>query len=111
MLGWGEAADVLDSTALTDHLTQVGLADETAAALASFPFPLPACARPDAMPAEAASGWWHFYGLMREHRLNEDIAVAGRELGSSMSEASQRRLIGLKSAQAASLLDQEEAGA
>jgi len=111
LLGWVDGADLLDSSGLMDHLQQIGLAGEAALALASAPFPLPGCAGPDAMPAEAASGWWHFYGLMREHRLNEDIASAGRELALSMSEASQRRLIGLKSAQAASLLDQEEAGA
>ena len=111
LLSWAESADTLDSPRLIDHLEQVGLARETASVLASEPFPLPGCAGPDTMPAEAASGWWHFYGLMREHRLNEDIALASRELERSMSEASQRRLIGLKSAQASALLDQGEADA
>ncbi len=110
LLAWQEHTEMLDSPTLLDHLGQVGLGSETARVFASEPFPLPGCAGPDAMPAEAASGWWHFYGLMREHRLNEDIALASRELEGSMSEASQRRLIGLKSAQAASLLDQGEAG-
>ena len=108
---WADESDVLDSTGLMDHLTQAGLADDAALALAPEPFPLPACAGQAAMPADAASGWWHYYGLMREHRLSEDIAAAGQELGTSMSEAGQRRLIGLKSAQAAALLDQEEPGA
>ncbi len=111
LLGWVEGADLLDSPQLIAHLEQVGLARETASVLASEPFPLPGCAGPGTMPAEAASGWWHFYGLMREHRLNEDIALASRELERSMSEASQRRLIGLKSAQASAFLDQGEADA
>lgn len=98
---WADHADVLDSPHLIDHLTLSGLAAEAAQALGSEPYPLPACASPDAMPADAEAGWWHFYGLMHGHRLNEDIAAAERELRETMSEAAQKRLVALKAAQAA----------
>ncbi len=109
VLAWAEALDVLDSVELMNHLTQVGMAAAAARALASDPFPLPACAQPESMPADAASGWWHFHGLLHERRLVEDIDAAGRELGSSMSNASQRRVIGFKSAHAV-LFEQEDPG-
>jgi len=108
---WVDQADVLDSTGLIDHLTHSGMASEVARALAGRPFPLPACASEEAVPADAEAGWWHFYRLMHEHRLNEDIAAAERELRETMSEAAQRRLVALKAAQAASAgAEHDEAG-
>ncbi|MBO0711290.1 MAG: DNA primase, partial [Acetobacteraceae bacterium] len=108
---WVDQADVLDSTGLIDHLTHSGMASEVARALAGKPFPLPACASEGSVPAEAEAGWWHFYRLMHEHRLNEDIAAAERELRETMSEAAQRRLVALKAAQAASAgAEHDEAG-
>lgn len=106
-----EEGDMLDSSGLIDHLTLSGMGSEVARALAGKPFPLPACASEEAMPAEAEAGWWHFYRLMHEHRLNEDIAAAERELRETMSEAAQRRLVALKAAQAASAgAEHDEAG-
>lgn len=106
-----EEVDMLDSSGLIDHLTLSGMGSEVARALAGKPFPLPACASEEAMPAEAEAGWWHFYRLMHEHRLNEDIAAAERELRETMSEAAQRRLVALKAAQAASAgAEHDEAG-
>ena len=62
MLEWAERAELLDSAALFTHLQAVGLAADAAQALSALPNPLPACAAPDAMPAEAKEGWWHFFG-------------------------------------------------
>ena len=95
ILSWGSAAEVLDSGALMNHLTQVGLAAQAAQALSAVPTPLAACASPDAMPAEAEAGWWHFFGLMNPVRLDEEVSLAARELASRTSEALQRRLITL----------------
>ena len=78
-----------------NHLTQVGLAAQAAQALSAVPTPLAACASPDAMPAEAEAGWWHFFGLMNPVRLDEEVSLAARELASRTSEALQRRLITL----------------
>jgi len=95
ILSWGSTAEVLDSGALMNHLTQVGLAAQAAQALSAVPTPLAACASPDAMPAEAEAGWWHFFGLMNPVRLDEEVSLAARELASRTSEALQRRLITL----------------
>ncbi|MBN9564097.1 MAG: DNA primase [Alphaproteobacteria bacterium] len=112
LFGWSDHADVLDSPALMDHLTSVGLAAEAARALASEPFPLPACAAPDAMPAEAEAGWWHIFGLVHRGRLEEEVAAASRAFAERADEAAQRRLIALCAARdAVRRVEQEEAEA
>jgi DNA primase len=58
-------------------------------------YPLPACAHPDAQPAEAEAGWWHIFGLMHRGRLEEEVAAASRDFASRPDEAAQRRLIAL----------------
>jgi DNA primase len=77
------------------HLTQAGLAAEAAQALSAVPYPLPACARADAQPAEAEAGWWHIFGLMHRGRLEEEVASASLAFASHPDEAAQRRLIAL----------------
>ena len=95
LLDWSETADVLDSGSLISHLTHSGLATEVAQALSAVPVPLPACAAPDAMPAEAEAGWWHIFGLMHRERLEEEVAAASQAFAERGDEAAQRRLIAL----------------
>src|SRR5262249_42150151 len=83
ILQWGDVAETLDSHALMNHLTDNGLAAEAAQALAAVPYPLPACASPDARPAEAEAGWWHIFGLMHRGRLEAEVAAAMRDLAES----------------------------
>lgn len=87
--------NALDSTALLSHLNASGAMEEAAQALSSAPYPLPACAHVDAMPAEAEAGWWHIFGLMHRSRLDEEVAAAGRAFIDRPDEAAQRRLIAL----------------
>jgi DNA primase len=109
ILRWGEVAEALDSQSLMNHLTENGLAAEAAQALAAAPYPLPACAAPDAMPAEAEAGWWHIFGLMHRGRLEAEVAAAMRELAERGDAAAQRRLIALCTARNA--LREDEYGA
>jgi len=95
VLSWAERSQTLDSAGLITHLTQVGLAEEAAQALSAVPYPLPACARADAQPADAEAGWWHIFGLMHRGRLEEEVAAASRAFASHPDEAAQRRLIAL----------------
>ena len=95
ILQWGSAADHLDSDALITHLHAIGLAAEAAQALSAVPQPLTGCAAPDAMPAEAEAGWWHFFGLMNPVRLEEEVAVAMAEFARHADSAVERRLIAL----------------
>jgi DNA primase len=95
ILQWGSAAETLDSAGLMTHLTETGLAADAAQALSAVPYPLPACAAADAMPAEAEAGWWHIFGLMHRERLEEEVAAAMRDLADRGDEATQRRLIAL----------------
>jgi DNA primase len=95
ILQWGSAAETLDSAGLMTHLSQTGLAADAAQALSAVPYPLPACAAADAMPAEAEAGWWHIFGLMHRERLEEEVAAAMRDLADRGDEATQRRLIAL----------------
>jgi DNA primase len=101
MLDWSESAELLDSGALMTHLTATGLAAEAAQALSASPNPLPECAAPDAMPAEAEEGWWHFFGLMHRNRLDEEVALAISAFERQPDQAAQRRLISLRTAQEA----------
>ncbi len=87
--------DVLDSTTLLSQLNASGAMEEAAQALSSMPYPLPACAHADAMPAEAEAGWWHIFGLMHRSRLDEEVAAASRAFVDRPDEAAQRRLIAL----------------
>jgi DNA primase len=103
ILAWGSAAESLDSAGLMSHLTGSGLAAEAAQALSAVPVPLPACALPDAMPAEAESGWWHIFGLMHRSRLEEEVAAASRDFAARPDNAAQRRLIALCTARDALL--------
>jgi DNA primase len=95
ILEWAELAETLDSHALMNHLTVNGLAAEAAHVLAAVPYPLPACAAPDARPAEAEAGWWHIFGLMDRSRLEAEVTAAMRELAEHGDAAAQRRLIAL----------------
>ena len=91
----------LDSAALMSHLTSSGLAAEATRALSADPVPLPGCADASAMPGEAASGWWHIFGLMNRGRLEEEVAAAGRDFATRADGASERRLVALTRALAA----------
>ena len=91
--------NMLDSTTLLTQLNASGAAEEVAQALSSTPDRLPACAHPDAMPAEAEAGWWHLFGLMHRARLDEEVVAASRTFTERPTEATQRRLIALRTAQ------------
>jgi len=95
LLQWSAASPPLDSGSLITHLSQTGLATHVAQALSAVPVPLPQCALATAMPAEAASGWWHFFGLMNPGRLEDEVASASRAFAATADEAAQRRLIAL----------------
>jgi DNA primase len=95
---WAEAADVLDSQALMDHLTKSGLKTDVEQVLAAVPVPLPACALADAMPAEAEEGWWHIFGFLNVARLREEVAGAEAVFARDMTPENQTRLKALKSA-------------
>jgi DNA primase len=92
LFNWANTADVLDSSALTNHLTKSGLQAEAERVLAAEPFPLPACALPTAMPAEAEGGWYHYYGLMRRNLLDHDVEDALLRYRSNQNEHNHRVL-------------------
>ncbi len=98
MLHFSASSEVLDSQALITHLQHSGLATQVGQALSAVPVPLPACAAEAAMPAEAATGWWHFFGLMNPGRLEAEVAQASEAFANNADAASQRRLIALCSA-------------
>ncbi len=95
ILQWSTSAQVLDSAALMNHLHSSGLSAQVDMALSAVPVPLPQCATGGAMPAEAASGWWHFFGLMNPNRLEEEVTAARRAFEAQPESATQRRLIAL----------------
>jgi len=86
---------MLDSATLLTQLNASSAVEEAAQALSSMPYPLPACAHADAMPAEAEAGWWHIFGLMHRSRLDEEVVAAERAFVDRPDEAAQRRLIAL----------------
>ncbi len=86
---------MLDSATLLTQLNASSAMEEAAQALSSKPYPLPACAHADAMPAEAEAGWWHIFGLMHRSRLDEEVVAAERAFVDRPDEAAQRRLIAL----------------
>jgi DNA primase len=108
LLAATNAADALDSPTLIAHLARTGAAATAARVLSDAPTPLPACAQPAAMPAEAEAGWWHYFGLLDPHRLDEEIAVATRRMTEFCDEPSQRRLIALVRARASLLCEPGE---
>ncbi len=60
---------------------------------------LPPAALPEAQPAEALNGWWHFFALLRgEADLLEDRARAERDLVDTNDPAAQQRVIRLSEA-------------
>ncbi len=69
-------AQPLDSAGLRSHLHTLGLSVDLAHALAETP----SCGRPDAQPAEAEAGWWHFYGLMHRDGLLQAKLAAERHV-------------------------------
>ena len=102
MLDWSASAEHLDSQGLMSHVIAVGLAAEAAQALSASPHPLPECAAPDAMPAAAEEGWWHFFGLMHRGRLDEEVAQAVHDFMRRPDDAAaQRRVVSLCAAQEA----------
>jgi DNA primase len=101
MLAWSVHAPALDSAGLMSHLTSAGLAAEAARALAESAMGLPACAAPDASPAEAEAGWWHFFGLMHRDRLEDELRAASRDFATRADHAAQRRLEALATAREA----------
>ena len=102
MLDWSGGAERLDSAGLMSHLTAFGLAGEAAQILSASASPLPECAAPGAMPAEAGEGWWHFFGLMQCSHLDEEVAQAVHDFTRRPNdEAAQRRVISLRAAQEA----------
>ncbi len=95
ILAWFDDAQALDSTDLMNHLTRSGFASAAAELLSARPVPLPACAGPRAMPAEAEAGWWHYFGLLNRQRLEEEVAAATAAFNQSPDAAGQDRLVAL----------------
>ncbi|MBL6453852.1 DNA primase [Belnapia sp. T6] len=97
LLAWLPGADLLDSTALMDHLRERGL--ESVLAWATRSAGLSQAAQPEAQPKDAMDGWWHFFGLLRgEAELIEDRAEAQRVLVETNDPLAQQRLIRLQEA-------------
>lgn len=98
LFDWAHAADPLDSAALMSHLEASGMASEAEQALAAVPVPLPSCAAPDVMPAEAEAGWWHIFGFLNVARLREEVAEAEADFARAMTPETQNRLRARKEA-------------
>jgi DNA primase len=96
--GVARTADVLDSEALMSHLTVSGMAAEAEQALAAVPVPLPSCASPHVMPAEAEAGWWHIFGFLNVDRLREELELARAACSRDMTQATERRLVAMAEA-------------
>ncbi len=95
---WSESAEALDSPDLIDHLTKSGLEENVQHVLAGAPMPLPACACPEAMPAEAEAGWWHIFGFLNVEHLREEVALARADATRNLTPDTQRRLTALSEA-------------
>ena len=98
ILGWFQHAETLDTASLMSHLHQSGLSADVDQALSSVAVRLPECASPDAMPADAETGWWHFFGLLNPDRLEEEVAAAQRDFVRLADVPSQNRLSALSAA-------------
>jgi DNA primase len=90
---WLGSHPLLDSEALNAHLRRLGYDSIVSAVLDARP--LPACAMPDAAPADAASHWWQIYGFMRGPHIEADLRLAERDFVAEPTEANQRKLIAL----------------
>ena len=95
---WSSHRANLDSSDLMDHLSSAGLSAEVGQVMAAVPVPLPECAAPTAMPAEAATGWWHIFGFLNVDRLREELALAEAEVGRNLTGDTVRRQVALKEA-------------
>ena len=100
---------ILDSAALLSHLNASGATDDLAEALSSVPYPLPACAEPGAMPADALTGWFHFYGLLNGSGLDMEVEAAKQDFVAHPDERTQRRLIALCEARSRLLMAEPNA--
>ena len=92
------APTCLNSGPLIDHLTLSGLQADVEQVLAGAPVPLPACASPAAMPAEAEAGWWHIFGFLNLDHLREEVKLAESEAAANLTQETQRRALSLKAA-------------
>ena len=95
LLHWHDSAETLDSDSLTNHLRHSGYAAEADAVLSNRSMPLPACAGPAAMPAEAEAGWWHFFGLLNRPRLEQEVEAARAAFERAPDPVAQGRLVAL----------------
>jgi DNA primase len=98
LLAWAENAETLDFAGLMDHLTKSGCSVDIERILSAGAMPLPACALPSAMPAEAESGWWHFFGFLNVERLREEVALAKMDADRNLTSETERRLSALRQA-------------
>jgi DNA primase len=95
---WAAHADHLDSGDLMDHLSSAGLSADVEQVMAPVPVPLPECAAATAMPADAATGWWHIFGFLNVNRLREELTLAEAEVARSLTGETVRRQVALKEA-------------
>ncbi len=95
---WSSHTDHLDSNDLMDHLSSAGLSAEVGQVMAAVPVPLPECAAAAAMPAEAATGWWHIFGFLNVERLREELTLAEAEAARNLTGETVRRQVALKEA-------------
>ena len=95
---WSSRTDRLDSKDLMDHLSSAGLSTEVGQVMAAVPVPLPECAAAVAMPAEAATGWWHIFGFLNVERLREELTLAEAEAARNLTGDTVRRQVALKEA-------------
>jgi DNA primase len=95
---WSSRTENLDSNDLMDHLSSAGLSAEVGQVMAAIPVPLPECAATTAMPAEAATGWWHIFGFLNVERLREELALAEAEAARNLTGDTVRRQVALKEA-------------
>ena len=95
---WASHVDNLDSQGLMDHLSSAGLSADVEQVMAPVPVPLPECAAAAAMPAEAATGWWHIFGFLNVDRLREELTLAEAEVARNLTGDTTRRQVALKEA-------------
>ncbi|HVZ09641.1 DNA primase [Rhodopila sp.] len=98
LFAWAETAETLDSEGAIAHLTEFGRSSDFEQVLAAGAMPLPACAQPGAMPADAEAGWWHFFGFLNVDHLREEVALAKLEADRNLTADTQRRLSALRQA-------------
>ena len=92
------ARDLLDSQALMDHLSQVGLEAPMRAILGCEPLPLREQVEPTDMPAALERRWWHYFGLLNVDRLEQEKLAALQDWIDRKDETSERRLRALSEA-------------